>query len=289
MRSGAVNWGLLVPGVVAIFAWATRLDAYPTYSQNGDATYCRKCHGIFDDGKYMSQHDGTAWNTDPMSGHISMVSNQGCLACHQSSNYFSVSIGKSTGAAGLSPTGCVGCHGRDQDAGHDAASAGRGAGLRQHHFRAGITVCADCHTDADPSRYTTVAENVAPANYFVPDAAHPSKPTDPCNANGSESKFGSTGVDNDGNGLYDLADPACAPGATVTPTARAVPTPTATPIPCVGDCNSDHHVTVDEILTMVNIALGTADTSACPHGIAGTPVTIDQILAAVNNALNGCG
>ncbi len=69
------------------------------------------------------------------------------------------------------------------------------------------------------------------------------------------------------------------------------PTPTATPKPCDGDCNSDRQVTVDEILTMVNIALGNADGSSCWAGDADHDgqVTIDEILTAVNHAINGCG
>ena len=55
---------------------------------------------------------------------------------------------------------------------------------------------------------------------------------------------------------------------------------------CVGDCKRDGQITVDDILTMVNIALGTAPCSDCV--VAHCPVTIDQILTAVNNALNGC-
>jgi hypothetical protein len=58
------------------------------------------------------------------------------------------------------------------------------------------------------------------------------------------------------------------------------------PSGCVGDCHNDGHTTVDDILTMVNIALGTATCSECVT--AHCPVTIDQILTAVNNALNGC-
>jgi hypothetical protein len=62
------------------------------------------------------------------------------------------------------------------------------------------------------------------------------------------------------------------------------------PLVCVGDCNDDGTVTIDEILTMVNIALGNADATACPNGIpSGTQVDVALILQAVNNALNGCG
>jgi hypothetical protein len=69
----------------------------------------------------------------------------------------------------------------------------------------------------------------------------------------------------------------------------ATPTPTPTPGPCVGDCNNDGRVTVDEILTFVNIALGTAEPSACVDGIpSGSQVDIALILQAVNHALNGC-
>jgi hypothetical protein len=58
---------------------------------------------------------------------------------------------------------------------------------------------------------------------------------------------------------------------------------------CVGDCDSSGEVTVNELITLVNIALGTADNSACPHGIpAAATVDISLIIQAVNNALNGC-
>ncbi|MFI5398406.1 MAG: carboxypeptidase regulatory-like domain-containing protein [Candidatus Binatia bacterium] len=59
---------------------------------------------------------------------------------------------------------------------------------------------------------------------------------------------------------------------------------------CTGDCNGDHHVTVDEILAMVNIALGNINITQCQAGDANADgrITVDEILAAVNNALNGC-
>jgi hypothetical protein len=58
---------------------------------------------------------------------------------------------------------------------------------------------------------------------------------------------------------------------------------------CLGDCDSSGSVDVNEIITLVNIALGNADSSACPHGItAGATVDIGLIIQAVNSALNGC-
>jgi len=62
------------------------------------------------------------------------------------------------------------------------------------------------------------------------------------------------------------------------------------PLVCVGDCNDDGTVTVDEILTMVNIALGNTPVSACTAGDANHDgqITVDEIIAAVSNAINGC-
>jgi len=47
----------------------------------------------------------------------------------------------------------------------------------------------------------------------------------------------------------------------------------------------------DEIIVMVNIALGTAPVSACPRGDPGGDgqVSVDEIILAVNAVLGGCG
>lgn len=65
----------------------------------------------------------------------------------------------------------------------------------------------------------------------------------------------------------------------------------AAPVPalartCTGDCGGDGSVTVDEILILVNIAIGNADPRACPG--VGETVEIDTIVAAVGDALSGC-
>jgi hypothetical protein len=59
---------------------------------------------------------------------------------------------------------------------------------------------------------------------------------------------------------------------------------------CTGDCNNTTTVTVDDIITMINIALGNAAVTECENGDANNDgqITVDEILAAVNNALNGC-
>jgi CSLREA domain-containing protein len=59
---------------------------------------------------------------------------------------------------------------------------------------------------------------------------------------------------------------------------------------CTGDCDGTGSVTVDEIITLVNIALGNAAVSDCDVGDANDDgqITVDEILTAVNVALNGC-
>ncbi len=59
---------------------------------------------------------------------------------------------------------------------------------------------------------------------------------------------------------------------------------------CVGDCSGDVAVTVDEIVTGVNIALGTASVTSCTNfdGNDDGQVTVDEIVTAVNFALTGC-
>jgi hypothetical protein len=75
-----------------------------------------------------------------------------------------------------------------------------------------------------------------------------------------------------------------------TATASLTLTPTRTPIPCGGDCRGDETVTVDDLLTLVNVALGNANVGVCTAGDMNhdNEITIDEILTAVANALNGC-
>jgi hypothetical protein len=59
---------------------------------------------------------------------------------------------------------------------------------------------------------------------------------------------------------------------------------------CLGDCNGDGEVTVDDILIGVNIALGLRPLDDCPvfDDNADEEVTVDELLRAVNNALSQC-
>ncbi len=60
---------------------------------------------------------------------------------------------------------------------------------------------------------------------------------------------------------------------------------------CVGDCNNTGTVVVIDILIMLDIALGNGEIlSQCPSADANGDgkVTVDEILTAENNLLNGC-
>jgi hypothetical protein len=106
-------------------------------------------------------------------------------------------------------------------------------------------------------------------------------------------------------GAYEYnAQQSSEPTATATdtpiPVANPTSTPTATAMPtspvvsCIGDCDGSGAVTVNEIITLVNMALGSqTQLSACPHGLpasitAASQVDVTVIIQAVNYALNGC-
>jgi len=85
----------------------------------------------------------------------------------------------------------------------------------------------------------------------------------------------------------------------VPPTLAPTETPTndleePTPTPgasCSGDCNGSDAITIDEIIMVVSIALGNAPLAECPaaDGTSDGGVAIDDVLAAVKAALQGCG
>jgi hypothetical protein len=83
--------------------------------------------------------------------------------------------------------------------------------------------------------------------------------------------------------------PTDTPTQTVAPSQTVAPTPTPTPIVCAGDCDSSGDVTVNELITLVDITLGNVQPSACPHGVpSGSSVDITLIIKAVGYALTSC-
>jgi 6-phosphogluconolactonase (cycloisomerase 2 family) len=57
---------------------------------------------------------------------------------------------------------------------------------------------------------------------------------------------------------------------------------------CTGDCDSDGRVSIGDLVRGVTVALGLAPRSECAAFADGEPVTIDQLILALNNALDGC-
>jgi hypothetical protein len=215
----AFSWVAALATTLTLLPWlGTPADAYGTWTTNG-TNNCASCHGDFLANGYTSQVDASAWlmSGSPTSlhdGHRTVMLSSDCNTCHSAGSFTPVSLFSSSGGTGFSPISCLGCHGRREN-GPGGPGKVTGTGLRQAHYRATQTVCLDCHDDSDPAgqgSFIPVAENVRPPYYFTPDTAHPKKSTNPCNKGGNtESKIASgLGLDNDGNGLFDGDDSACA-------------------------------------------------------------------------------
>lgn len=195
---------VLLALIAILMIWASDVLAWEEFADG-----CDNCHGSFTANPYDPPSGGANWSNSLHNIHQGMVSND-CNTCHTDTGNPGdpqppVFTESSTGGAGLATISCVGCHGRDQDMGQTTASgiAQRGAGLRQLHE--GIRNCGGCHDDQ--TGYTPVGENILPNYYANPGTGHPNIPSSSCN--GENFAGSATGLDNDGNGLYDVADPNC--------------------------------------------------------------------------------
>jgi hypothetical protein len=165
------NWkALSLTCICAVFMVIGATDTFAYQSFLGG---CNNCHGDFK----TTKHDL----------HKTLVGGN-CGRCHIKNGDDPVT----SLTADTPDRGCVGCHGRSEDAGNDGFYPGLGAGLRQHHYNSGQTSCAGCHSDANPSNYTPVGEDISPPFYTVEGLVA-------C----------SDSLDNDGDLDYDGADPDC--------------------------------------------------------------------------------
>lgn len=72
------------------------------------------------------------------------------------------------------------------------------------------------------------------------------------------------------------------------PTRSSTAAETRSPTPvCVGDCDRDGTVRIDELVKGLNIVIGVLPLASCP-GFLGDGLAIDDLLVAVGNSLNGC-
>ena len=200
--------------LLALVLFPSVAPAYDTYSTSTTAGNCATCHGDFRASPYSSKVDGVSWGNSLHDVHRNTMLDRDCDTCHSGASRTPVNLGSSAGGTGLQPYACAGCHGRAQD-GTGSGTLGFGAGLRQHHYRKSVTVCFDCHSDANPANRTVVGENVLPPYYASPGTNHPAMPTNTCDpaARNFENFAGSAlGLDNDGDSLFDQADPNCVSG-----------------------------------------------------------------------------
>ena len=133
-----------------------------------------------------------------------------------------------------------------------------------------------------PTNTPTASHTETPTTTSVPTAT----PTDTPTQTASPSATGTSSLAQTATATTTLTATATVSSTVgVSPTA----TPTPAPVPCVGDCSGVGTVAIDDIIVLVNIVLGTAQASACPHGIpTGTSVDVSLIIRAVDHALSGC-
>ncbi len=194
-RPTLLTAGVGVCAVCAALFTANQAIAYERYNSG-----CQYCHGAFTDG---TSPKGTVF---PMDSKHEMHRNTAYMAtacdlCHRTGDNRNPYLRHSNGTANNPGIGCIGCHGHD----YGGTIGPSGAGLRRHHAVNGVTVCGNCHTN-DP---VPMPEYVKPTYYHTPDT----RADDPCNAGPAHLEnwsIGDTeGLDNDGNNLYDGADPNC--------------------------------------------------------------------------------
>ncbi|GIW43052.1 MAG: hypothetical protein KatS3mg077_0334 [Candidatus Binatia bacterium] len=156
-----------------------------------------------------------------------------------------------------------------------------------------FTIPLEVHGGSDgplPSCTPTIASTRLPAPTATPSAVcKPYSPATPPTSTLSPTATATLGIG---------PTPSCslpAPSASVTPTDSPPPhptdseTPTVTPA-CTGDCDGSGVVTVEEVVRMVNIALGRSARERCVAGDRNGDgeVTVEEIVSAVSNLLYGC-
>jgi hypothetical protein len=182
-------------------------SAYPRWGDEMEANTCSQstCHGDF---------RGTGGNgVNEHSFHVNEATGS-CELCHWApdSRNSPYTYKATTGTTAEFP-GCVGCHGTDYgNSLPDQPNLMQAPGLRIKHEEmhgAGTCITTGCHDTNEPSPPNP--ENTVPPYYLRGDVG----PSDPCDGGsystgGEDLGLGSSGgLDNDGDGTYDAADPDC--------------------------------------------------------------------------------
>ena len=208
--SGQIKILAVLVGLIAASGLMWDLRAYESYHDPAlnDEGYCVTCHPGFTGGRSDVLHqlhvsgDGVTTN---------------CNLCHTGSGRDNPLTMWSFGDA-LNGLGCAGCHGRNygetisQDyqglptAGDPKAS---GYGLRRHHALHDVTICATCHTPDVPPGGEIFPESENAPYYGRTDVSLGGQPMDTCTNEDTANDADTIGLDNDGDDLYELADPDC--------------------------------------------------------------------------------
>lgn len=197
-------FAVLVSAIFVLISFSPGAHAYNLYTDG-----CESCHGGFRD--EVSTKGSVFPSDDKHEMHRANGNmNAECTLCH-------ISIGDnpplaSSGGTSSNPAiGCMGCHGRVEDAGGDTGKPGWGAGLRQHHTNNGIGTCAICHTDADPLTFETAGEHFEPPYYGTADtnSDNSCNPVQAAETNENWTIGDFVGMDNDGDNVYDGSDTDC--------------------------------------------------------------------------------
>ena len=219
----------------ALWAAATTLllispvssNAYEFYSDAvNDVGQCAACHGKFREGNYFSEAEGLSWGDTLHAVHLDNTDvesnpNGGCDNCHDGVGTVGRTVNLSSSANakdGVNAIACMGCHGRLEDANNLGflGENGWGAGLRQHHENsthvdAGAGTCSGCHPDANPANFTPASEDTMPPWYSSVTNTSIAMTMNPCSVDGEEDySSNGTGIDNDGDQVYDVLDSGCA-------------------------------------------------------------------------------
>jgi hypothetical protein len=210
---------------------APNAHAYPMYD-DGAGKGCVSCH------------DGFQGGNGPLHfQHRTQLGITTCNVCHSAGGGSTPVRTYWSGEGG--GFGCAGCHGQDYgetspDSGQPKATS---YGLRLFHVNQGITTCgtSGCHKPGalgSPDPFPTLFGENVPPPYYQPMF---SRLRDPCSSADEDMPYDAdlVGLDNDGDGLVDAADPDCAAAVSTTTTTTSTTTTTTVfgcgPVPAV-DC-----------------------------------------------------
>lgn len=198
-------------GILGFSGTGREALAYESYHDplQNDKGYCSTCHPGFAGGRSDALHALHTGGSDPVTGE--------CSLCHTGSGRDNPLTMWSIGDGSGNGLGCAGCHGRmygeairDNYRGFPTfgRSKSSGYGLRRHHFNSGVTVCLVCHAPEPPGG-AILPESEGPPYYARSDVSLGGRPVDACTNEDTANDQDAAGLDNDGDGLYELNDADC--------------------------------------------------------------------------------